>query len=74
MTTPKAPHGGTRAGAGRKPRGAAAGTAYTVRLAPEEVSEIVAVLRQGEKIVGLLREGGIALARRRAARVARGGR
>lgn len=72
---PKAGHGGARRGAGRPPRGAAAATySIKVALSEDEHSTLVAGIRTDESgvpletLTDMLREGGLALARRRLGR------
>jgi hypothetical protein len=58
--------GGRRAGAGRTPRGEAAARAQVkVQLTESEHAELLAALRDGETLAGLLREAGLREARRR---------
>lgn len=58
-------HGGSRARAGRPPRGGERGRKITVRLAPELEAELRHALRDGETLCDLLREGAALLARSR---------
>lgn len=58
--------GGKRPGAGRPPRAGKASTVkVTVPLTDDEAAELTNALRDGETLAGLLRDGGLRLARRR---------
>lgn len=69
---PKTNRGGARPGAGRPARGAARSDyKFQVRLSPDEHATLIAGIRtdeegkQLETLTDMLREGGLALARRR---------
>ena len=58
-------HGGRRRGAGRPPRAGEPTKPFVVRLTEAERAEIADGLLEGETLSDVLREGGLALVRRR---------